>query len=244
MRERTEDELWHEWTAGREPVWREQLATLHEPLVRQVAARVAQTMPAFIDVGDLVGYGMFGLLDAIDRFEPDRGIRFAHFAAPRIKGAILDELRSIDWVPRSVRARIRRVEHARERLEAKLHRRPTELEIAEQLGISETDVHDTLASVGHAQVEPLDHPSETGLSLVETVPDGGPVPGGGLDLGEACDRMADALGHLTEREHTVFALYYAEECSVAQIATILGVTESRVVQIQTEYVRRLRGLLV
>lgn len=243
MRELSEEQLWHEWTETREARYRDQLATMYEPLVRQVAARVAQGLPGFIDVGDLVGYGMFGLLDAIDRFDHEHGARFSHFASPRIKGAILDELRSIDWVPRSVRARIRRVEETRARLEGELYRQPTSAEIARQLGLPEEEVYETLASVTHTQVEALDHPSD-GLSLVDTVAGDGPVPGGGIEVAEACDRMADALERLTEREHVVFSLYYFEECSVTQIATILGVTESRVVQIQTEYVRRLRGLLV
>ena len=169
--------LWVEYKKTGERRLRDQLIVLYSPLVKYVAARVAVGLPQHVDGADLVSYGIIGLIDAIDRFDPVRQVKFETYAIPRIRGAIIDELRAIDWVPRSVRAKARAVEQAYASLEATLLRTPTDAEVAAELDISEPDLQDILRQISFVGVAALDEVFMVGgdrtdrTTLGDTIPD-------------------------------------------------------------------------
>ena len=148
--------LWAEYKSNGTVDARERLILNYAPLVKFVAGRVASGLPQSVDQSDLVSYGIFGLIDAIDKFEPERGWKFETYAISRIKGAIIDELRSIDWVPRSVRTKAREVERAYSKLEGELHRTPEESEVAAEMGISQDDLATTLSQISYVGIVALD----------------------------------------------------------------------------------------
>jgi RNA polymerase sigma factor for flagellar operon FliA len=187
-------------------------------------------------------------MDAIEKFDVDKGFKFETYAITRIRGAILDELRSIDWVPRSVRSKARKIEQAMQRLEQRLERSPTDAEIAEELGVSVADLEDMLSAVSMTSVAALDDAFDVGdgerIALKDTIEDRDMVkPEEHLDDVEMRRLLKEAIGRLSEREQKVLALYYFEGMTLAQIGDILGVTESRICQIHTKSVMRLRTKL-
>jgi RNA polymerase sigma factor for flagellar operon FliA len=207
-------------------------------------------LPAHVEEADLISYGLGGLITAISRFDLAREIKFETFAIPRIRGAIIDELRSLDWVPRSVRARAREFERTNMKLEAKLQRAPTDEEMAGELKLSMEDFHDALLQISSSTIVALDElwsvsdSSGDQVSLLDTLPDrGAPDPQSVVDQGELRDRIADAIAALPEREKLVIALYYYENLTLREIGEVLGVTESRVSQLHTKAVLRLRSKL-
>jgi RNA polymerase sigma factor FliA len=241
--------LWERYQGTGDPGVRERLILHYAPLVKYVAGRVAVGMPAYVEHADLVSYGIFGLMDAIEKFDLDKGYKFETYAVTRIKGAIIDELRSVDWVPRSVRAKARKVEAAIGRLEADLHRSPSEEELAEELGWGLEELQDTLAKVSMTSLAALDEVLDVGegdrVSLVDTLQDlTAESPEESLDDVETKRLLRESLGRLTEREQTVLGLYYFEGMTLAQVGDVLGVTESRVCQIHTKAVMSLRAKLL
>jgi RNA polymerase sigma factor for flagellar operon FliA len=207
-------------------------------------------LPAHVEEADLISYGLGGLITAISRFDLAREIKFETFAIPRIRGAIIDELRSLDWVPRSVRARAREFERTNMKLEAKLQRAPTDEEMAGELKLSMEDFQDALLQISSSTIVALDElwsvsdSSGDQVSLLDTLPDrGAPDPQSVVDQGELRDRIADAIAALPEREKLVIALYYYENLTLREIGEVLGVTESRVSQLHTKAVLRLRSKL-
>lgn len=241
--------LWVEYKKSGERRLRDQLIVLYSPLVKYVAARVAVGLPQHVDGSDLVSYGIIGLIDAIDRFSPDRQVKFETYAIPRIRGAIIDELRAIDWVPRSVRAKARAVEQAYASLEATLLRTPTDAEVAAELDMSEPDLQDILRQISFVGVAALDEVFMVGgdrtdrTTLGDTIPDATAGPVALFEDKESKEILAQAIMQLGERERTVLSLYYYEGLTLAEIGEILGVTESRVCQIHTKAVLQLRGRL-
>jgi len=241
--------LWVEYKKSGERRLRDQLIVLYSPLVKYVAARVAVGLPQHVDGADLVSYGIIGLIDAIDRFSPDRQVKFETYAIPRIRGAIIDELRAIDWVPRSVRAKARAVEQAYASLEATLLRTPSDAEVAAELGMSEPDLQDILRQISFVGVAALDEVFMVGgdrtdrTTLGDTIPDATAGPVALFEDKESKEILAQAIMQLGERERTVLSLYYYEGLTLAEIGEILGVTESRVCQIHTKAVLQLRGRL-
>jgi RNA polymerase sigma factor for flagellar operon FliA len=243
-------DLWRRYqTAGDERA-RERLVVAYSPLVKYVAGRLASGLPTHVDEADLISYGLIGLISAIERFEPDREIKFETYAIPRIKGAIIDELRALDWVPRSVRARAREIERANVKLENRLHRAPTDEEMAAELGITTEDFHDALIQISNSTIAALDElwtVSDTSgdqVSLLDTLQDPeAPDPAKVMDESELKDRVADAIARLPEREKLVIALYYYENLTLREIGEVLGVTESRISQLHTKAVLRLRSRL-
>ncbi|HZU78765.1 MAG TPA: RNA polymerase sigma factor WhiG [Acidimicrobiales bacterium] len=241
--------LWAEYKKSGDRQIRDQLIVLYSPLVKYVAARVAVGLPQHVDGSDLVSYGVIGLIDAIDRYDPVRKVKFETYAIPRIKGAIIDELRAIDWVPRSVRSKARAVEQAYAALEASLLRTPTDAEVATELGISEKELQDILRQISFVGVAALDEVFSVGgergdrATLGDTIPDAGEGPGAIFEDKEAKEILAQAIRQLAERERTVLSLYYYEGLTLAEIGDILGVTESRVCQIHTKAVLQLRARL-
>jgi RNA polymerase sigma factor for flagellar operon FliA len=220
----------------------------YSPLVKYVAGRMSSGLPAHVDEADLISYGLGGLISAIGRFEPDREIKFETYAIPRIRGAIIDELRALDWVPRSVRARAREIEKANIKLEHKLQRAPTDEEMANELGVELSEFHETLLQISNSTIAALDElwtvsdASGDQVSLLETIHDpDAPDPARAMDQTDLKDRVADAIARLPEREKLVVALYYYENLTLREIGEVLGVTESRVSQLHTKAVLRLRS---
>jgi RNA polymerase sigma factor for flagellar operon FliA len=190
-------------------------------------------------------------MGAIDRFDPSRDIKFETFAIARIKGAIIDELRSLDWVPRSVRSRARDIERAMAELERNLHRAPTDEEIATKLGITEEELDDSLTDISRSSIAALDElwtisGSSGGdqVALIDTIEDTtGPDPQGALAQTELREALGEAIARLPEREKLVVTLYYYEELTLREIGDVLGVTESRVSQLHTKAILRLKARL-
>jgi len=242
--------LWKDYKASKDEKLRERLILHYSPLVKYVAGRVGVGLPPNIEQADLVSYGIFGLIDAIEKFDLERAIKFETYAISRIKGAIIDELRSIDWIPRSVRYKAREVEKAYAALEAKLHRSPTEAEVAEELGIKLEELHTIFSQVSFVNVVALDELLSAGgekgdkLSLVDTLEDTkAEDPVAAFETEETKYLLAKAINTLPEREKIVVTLYYYEGLTLAEIGQVLGVTESRICQMHTKAVLQLRGKL-
>ena len=243
-------DLWRRYkTAGDERA-RERLVVAYSPLVKYVAGRMGSGLPGHVEESDLISYGLTGLISAIERFDLGREIKFETYAITRIRGAIIDELRSLDWVPRSIRAKARDIERANQKLEARLQRAPTDEEMAGELEMTTDDFHEALLQISNSTLIALDElwsANDSGgdqVSLLDTLPDrGAPDPQAVVDQGELRDRIADAIAALPEREKLVVALYYYENLTLREIGEVLGVTESRVSQLHTKAVLRLRSKL-
>ena len=240
------ERLWAEYKADNTQALRDQLIVHYSPLVKYVAGRVASGLPQNVDQADLVSYGIFGLIDAIEKFSLDRGFKFETYAISRIKGSILDELRSIDWVPRSVRAKARAMENAYSKLQGELHRTPSDAELSEELDLTDDQLQATLGQISFTGLVALDEMlagSDRGDSMTmgDTLADDGLGPVAAYEVEEMRHILAGAIARLPEREKTVLTLYYYEGLTLAEIGSILGVTESRVCQIHTKAVIQLRS---
>ncbi len=241
-------EIWREYKESMSRDARERLILHYSPLVKFVAGRVAAGLPQNIEQADLVSYGIFGLIDAIDKFDPSRGFKFETYAISRIKGAIIDELRSIDWVPRSIRAKARSIERAYSKLENELRRTPEDKEVASELGMSEDELAGTLSQISFVGLVALDEllsASErgSGTTVGDTVADTVNDPVAAFETAEMRHVLADAINRMPDRERLVLTLYYYEGLTLAEIGNVLGVTESRVCQIHTKAIFQLRGRL-
>jgi RNA polymerase sigma factor for flagellar operon FliA len=243
-------DLWRRYKGSGDVHARERLVVAYSPLVKYVAGRMASGLPAHVEESDLISYGLVGLINAIERFELEREIKFETYAITRIKGSIIDELRSLDWVPRSVRARAREIERANAKLEHQLQRAPTDEEMAAELKMGVEDFQDALVQISNSTIAALDElwsvsdSSGDAVSLLDTLTDeSAPDPAAVMDQTDLKDRVADAIARLPEREKLVVALYYYENLTLREIGEVLGVTESRVSQLHTQAVLRLRGRL-
>ena len=307
-------DLWRRYKEEGDAKARERLVVAYSPMVKFVAGRLGAGLPSHVDDADLISYGLMGLIGAIERFDPERGIKFETFAMTRIRGAIIDELRSLDWVPRSVRSRAREIEACQAKLEHELQRAPTEQELADKLGMTESELQNSLLEIANSSVYALDElrsldwvprsvrsrareieaaqaklehelqraPSEAELaarlgisedelqsslleianssvyaldelwtvsdssgdkvSLLDTISDPrADDPQQSLDSSEIKDRLTEAIASLPEREQLVVALYYYENLTLREIGEVLGVTESRVSQLHTKAVMRLKS---
>jgi RNA polymerase sigma factor for flagellar operon FliA len=243
--------LWREYAKTKDQGVRDRLILTYAPLVKYVAGRLGSGLPAHVDENDLVSYGLLGLIGAIERFDPERDIKFETYAIARIKGSIIDELRAMDWVPRSVRSRARDIERAIGELERKLHRAPSDEEIAEKLGVSTDDLNESLSEIGRSSIAALDElwtVSSSGggdqVALIDTIEDTqGPEPQSELAQTELREALGEAIARLPEREKLVVTLYYYEELTLREIGEVLGVTESRVSQLHTKAILRLKARL-
>ncbi len=245
------ERLWSDYKISADPAVREQLILQYSPLVKYVAGRVAVGLPQNVEQSDLVSYGIFGLIDAIEKFDPARGYKFETYAIARIKGAILDELRSIDWVPRSVRAKARPSRQAYAKLEGQLHRTPTDEELAAELGTHRRAAADHARpdlvrrsgrprrdAVGRWRSRRVAHPRST------PSPTRARVRSAAYEVEEMRHILAEAINRMPEREKIVLTLYYYEGLTLAEIGEVLGVTESRVCQIHTKAVLQLRSRIL
>ena len=249
---KTEDmqALWREYRRTGDTGIRDRLILTYAPLVKYVAGRVGSGLPAHVDDGDLVQYGLLGLISAIERYDPDRDVKFETYAIARIKGAIIDELRAMDWVPRSVRARARDIERAIAELERKLHRAPTDEEIAKKVGITPDELEDSLTEISRSSIAALDElwtvqgGGGDQIALIDTIEDvDAPDPQLSLSQTEMREAIGEAIARLPEREKLVVTLYYYEELTLREIGEVLGVTESRVSQLHTKAILRLKARL-
>lgn len=243
--------LWAAYKGRADEHAREQLILNYSPLVKYVAGRLSINLPNTVETSDLISYGIFGLIDAIEKYEPDRGIKFETYAIARIKGAILDELRAMDWVPRSVRARAREIERAYIKLENELRRVPTDAEVAEEMGISEQELADIFTKLSYTSVISFDELWTSGgekddskASVLDSIKDeNAEDPVKEFEAEEVKEILAEAIDKLPEREKLVIALYYYEGLTLKEIGQVLSVTESRVSQLHTKAVLRMRARL-
>lgn len=245
------DSQWAAYKASGDRALRDSLIVRYAPLVKFVAGRVSAGLPHTIEQSDLVSYGMFGLIDAIEKFDTGRRIKFETYAINRIKGAIIDELRSTDWVPRSVRTKARAVEHAYATLAASLGRTPSDREVAAEMEISETELQSIFGQISYIGLVGLDEAiagarDERGEATTfgDTLADRSEGPVGLFEVEEMKQILARAIDRLGEREKIVLSLYYYENLTLAQIGEVLNVTESRVCQIHTKAVMQLRSRMM
>jgi RNA polymerase sigma factor FliA len=250
VRQQNLKETWQRYKNDGDEKARETLVLAYSPLVKFVAGRMSSGLPAHIEEADLISYGLLGLIGAIERFDLSREIKFETFAVARIKGSIIDELRSLDWVPRSVRAKAREIEATQTKLEHELGRAPTDQEVADRLEVSVEDFQESLLQISNSTVVALDElwtvsdSSGDQVSLLDTMRDPNAVdPAKELGVSELKDRLAHAISRLPEREKLVIALYYYENLTLREIGEVLGVTESRVSQLHTKAVLRLKARL-
>ncbi len=247
--ERDTQALWQEFRRTNDRALRDRLILTYAPLVKFVAGRLGASLPSHVDEQDLVSYGLLGLIGAIERYDPDREIKFETYAILRIKGAIIDELRSLDWVPRSVRSRAREIERAIVELERTLMRAPTDEEIAAKVGITGEELDRSLFEISRSSMAALDElwTPQTGgdqVALIDTIEDAsGADPEFSLEQTELNDALSESIARLPEREKLVVTLYYYEELTLREIGEVLGVTESRVSQLHTKAVLRLKARL-
>ncbi len=229
------EQIWAEFRATGEAGLRNRLVLQYAPLVKYVAGRLRTRMPDSVDPDDLVSDGVLGLMDAIERFEPARGLSFQTFAVPRIRGAIIDGMRSMDFVPRSVRDKLRTVQRAQVSLEERLGRVPEDVEVAREVGIPVQQLRDLSrqANSNHANLDDFDLADELSSAADHQVEQG--------DVNASLMRVVDQLG---ERDQVIIALYYFEGLTLAEIGQVLGVTESRVSQVHRRATTTLREKLV
>lgn len=247
--EKTEEELWFAYRQNRDPKIRETFIKQYAPLVKYVAGKVAVGMPHNVEFDDLVGFGVFGLLDAIDKFDPDKSVKFKTYAVTRIRGAIFDELRSIDWVPRSVRQKTREVEEAIGSLEAQLGRTATDQEIARSLGMGEGEFLKTMMKISGTSVLSLNDVWFSGdendkVSIGDSIESPSSLnPDVIVEKEEIRRVIISAISELPEKEKKILVLYYYEDLTLKEIGQVLEVTESRVSQLHTKAILRLRAKL-
>jgi RNA polymerase sigma factor FliA len=237
-------EIWDRYREHGDADARDRLIVHYAPLVKFVASRVAAGLPGSVEQPELVSNGVFGLIDAISKFEPERGFKFETYAMSRIRGAILDELRSYDWVPRSVRTKARQIERANQRFITRHNRAPSEDELALELGTDLVTTQRMLQQVAAAGIlaleDPLNSDEGDGATLGDALSDGSDVPEETSAVDKQRFAMAREINALPEREKLVLALYYYEGMTLADIGRVLNVTESRICQIHTKAVVHMR----
>jgi RNA polymerase sigma factor for flagellar operon FliA len=245
-----EDQIWRDYIACKSTSIREGIILKYAPLVKYVAGRVAIGLPSNVDFDDLVSYGVFGLMDAIEKFDPSRGIKFETYAIARIRGAILDGLRSNDWVPRSVRQKAKELEKICAGLENRLGRSATDQEISEAMNLNLKDFYELLSEVSCTTLSSLDElwmvnsNEEDSVRVLDLVRnDESEDPLQHVEIEEIKAVLAATIDYLPERERMVIALYYYEGMTLKEIGEIMEISESRVSQIHTKAIFRLRGRL-
>ena len=247
--QKTEDELWIEFKKTKSPQLRDKFIRQYMPLVKYVAGKVSVGMPGSVDFDDLVGYGQFGLLDAINKFDPDKNVKFKTYAVTRIRGAIFDELRTLDWVPRSVRQKSREIEDTIVQLESKLGRPASDSEVAGAMGLSEDEYHQTILKVSGTSVLSLNDVWYSGedsehVSIGDCIESPSSLNPDVIVGREEIRRVIiEAINELPEKEKMVLVLYYHEDMTFKEIGQVLEVSESRVSQLHTKANLRLRAKL-
>jgi RNA polymerase sigma factor FliA len=248
--DKTEDELWKRYRKSKDPAIRDHLIKKYAPLVKYVAGKVAVGMPHNVEFDDLVGYGVFGLFDAIDKFDPEKHVKFKTYAVTRIRGSIFDELRSIDWVPRSVRQKTREIEETIVTVEAQLGRAASDREIADALHVSTDEFQDLMLKISGTSIMSINDVWHGGddsdkISIVESIESPSSLnPDVIVEKDEIKKVIVQAIQDLPEKEKKVLVLYYYEDLTLKEIGEVLEVTESRVSQLHTKAIMRLRTKLL
>jgi RNA polymerase sigma factor FliA len=246
---KSEDELWAQYRKKRDPRVRDYFVRQYTPLVKYVAGKVAVGMPHNVEFDDLVGFGVFGLFDAIDKFDPGKHVKFKTYAVARIRGAILDELRAIDWVPRSVRQKTREIEETIRRLESANGRAATDAEIAAALHMDLKEFQDLMQRVAGTSLLSLHEMWSSGeegdkIAIVDSIESPTSMnPDMIVEKEEMRRVIVEAIQELPEKEKKVLILYYYEDLTLKEIGQVLEVTESRVSQLHTKAIMRLRSRL-
>jgi len=249
LEQHTEEELWASYKKSRDPLIRESFIKQYAPLVKYVAGKVAANMPQSVEFEDLVGFGVFGLIDAIDKFDPEKNVKFKTYAVTRIRGAIFDELRSIDWVPRSVRQKSREIEDAIVGLESKLGRPASDQEIAGAMGLSEEEFSKTMMKISSTSILSLNDvwyaaDDSDKISIGDSIESPTSLnPDAIIEREEIKRVIVKAISDLPDKEKKVLVLYYYEDLTLKEIGKVLEVTESRVSQLHTKAILRLRAKL-
>ncbi len=244
----TTDELWSQYLATGEAALRDQLIERYAPLVKYVVGRMTIASASLLDTDDLLGFGTVGLLDAINRFDPSRGVKFETYALQRIRGSIIDAFRKLDIVPRSARRRAREIDGAQAQLQQALGRNPDDDELADHLGLSRDGLNRAMVDAS-CTILSLERPlgsldGDDSLTLSDTIEDEtAAVPQAEIERQEEYAALVGALGSLAERDRLVISLYYYEELTLREISEVLGVTESRVCQLHVRALSRLRANL-
>ena len=242
MDEAERNKLWVSYQKSYSPELREQLIIEYAPLVRIVAGRLNLYLGSHMDYEDLSSYGIFGLIDAIDKFDLDKEVKFETYASLRIRGSILDQIRKMDWIPRTVRQKQKQINEAMKRIEEKHGRAATDEEIVEELEISEDTYNSWQTQLSVTNVISLNEFVEQGSEPVMDARQNSHFdqPDKAIEKEELKKALADSLEILTEKEKTVILLYYYEEMTLKEISVILEVSESRVSQLHTKSIKKMR----
>lgn len=247
--QKTEEELWVEFHKTRSTQIRDIFIRQYMPLVKYVAGKIAVGMPGNVEFDDLVGFGQFGLLDAINKFDPEKNVKFKTYAVTRIRGAIFDELRQLDWVPRSVRQKSRQIEDTIVRLESNLGRSASDAEIASAMGLSEADFQQTVLKVSGTSILSLNDVWYAGddsdhISIGDSIEAPSSLnPDVIVEREEIRRVIIESINDLPEKEKMVLVLYYHEDMTFKEIGKVLEVSESRISQLHTKANLRLRAKL-
>ena len=247
LQDEEDQKLWIQYKKKKDQRLKDTLIMKYASFVKYVAGRIAVNLPSNVEFDDLVSYGILGLIDAIDKYDPERNIKFKTYAKTRIRGAIFDELRILDWTPRSIRQKARKLEKAYAKLEGKLGRDAKDEEVAEYLNIDISELHKLFDETKKSLLLSLDeifYDDEEGSSRFDFIEDQkSDNPQLKIEEAEAKQILADAISKLSDRERMVITFYYYEELTSKEIGKILGVSDSRVSQLHTKAILRLRGRL-
>jgi RNA polymerase sigma factor for flagellar operon FliA len=241
--------IWKQYKEKKDETAREKLIIYYSPLAKYVAGRIASNLPRSIDVQDLIQTGILGLIDAIEKFDPTRDIKFETYAISRIKGAILDGLRSLDWLPRTLRFKVKEIDRIYAELETKLNRPPTEEEIAAAMGITLDELQQIMSEARFSSIVALEDTlsgleTEDDMTVYQKVADAEAVdPFEAIENKEVKERLIEAIQMLSEKERKVIILYYYSGMTLKEIGELLNVTESRASQLHSKAISRLKTLL-
>jgi RNA polymerase sigma factor for flagellar operon FliA len=241
--------LWKEFKVDQSAEAKNTIAVHYLGLVKLVAGRMAMNSPSHVDKDDLVGWGVLGLLDAINKFDPDHKASFETYASTRIRGAIIDQIRSLDWAPRSLRRKARELGRASDKLKSELGRKPSDKELADEMGIDEDALFELTTEIHGAYVLSLDakisdDPEGGETSLGKIMSDtSSPTPEESALRTETQERLANAIAKLSESERQVITLYYYDELTLKEIGKVLGLSESRICQIHRAVIKKMKKIL-
>lgn len=242
MKSVNKDKLWDDYAKSKSPQIREQLIIEYAPLVKTVAGRLYMYLGSNVEYDDLVGYGVFGLIDAIDKFDPKKEVKFETYASLRIKGAILDQIRKMDWIPRTIRQKQKKIDEATRAIESRTGKTASDAEIASELGLSDEEYTDWLSQLKVTNLVSLNEFMEQGSEPAMDARRNSHFiqPEEKVSKDELKKTLAEALDLLTEKEKKVIVLYYYEDMTLKEIAKILEVSESRVSQLHTKGLVKMR----
>ncbi len=249
LTEKTEEDLWKTYRKTHNGQIRDRLIKQYLPLVKYVAGKLAVGMPQNVEFDDLVSYGVIGLFDAIEKFDPGKHVKFKTYAVTRVRGAIFDQLRQLDWVPRSIRQKTRELEETVRRLESQLGRSASDTEIAAELGVSVKDFEKLILKISGTTVLSLNDVWYSGddndrMSIGDSIESPhNRNPDAIVEKQEIKRVIVEAINELPDKEKKVLVLYYYEDLTLKEIGAVLGVTESRISQLHTKAIMRLRGRL-